>query len=179
MTFRRVTLVAVVVALLAVAGCGASRSGDATPTDEWASRFCSALTTWTQSMSSLTSALDSSNLSVEGLGGAVGDAAQATSTLATDLRSLGAPDTDAGVEAKDSIDRLADGIEADIEEVQTSVDDLSGITELVRALPALGRTLAGMGGRVRTTLGELQQIDTGGRLEDAITGASSCSDLTS
>jgi hypothetical protein len=176
---RRATwALALSTAVLAAAGCGGSGSSDASSTAEWATGFCSALTTWTGSIQSLTETLDSSGLSRASLQRAADDATSVTETLAEDLRALGKPGTEWGEEAKDSLDRLSAGLQADLQEIDEAVGEVVGVSDLVRALPVIGRTLSTMGRRVQTTLQELEQLDTGGELEDALTKSATCDILT-
>ncbi len=63
-------------------------------------------------------------------------------------------------------------------EIEQVAGDLSAVSELIRALPVIGRTLSTMGKRVQSMLQELEQLDTSGQLEDALRRASACDDLT-
>src|SRR5688572_31235989 len=79
----RILLTAAVAALALVAvGCGGDDDSDADPTAAWASDFCSAITTWTDELQTVTSQFsDTSNLSQEGLQSAWDDVRAATESL--------------------------------------------------------------------------------------------------
>src|SRR3989304_2585649 len=99
-------LLATSVAALALlaAGCGGSdESTSASPTDEWADGFCTAITTWTDSLTSVTDQFNSpSSLSTSPLEDAANDVKSSTQTLVDDLKALGAPVTESGQAVKDS-----------------------------------------------------------------------------
>ena len=78
---------------------------------EWADGLCSAITTWTSSITSIVNTLKGGNLSQDSLTSAVDDAKSATDTFTSDLEDLGKPDTDAGQQAKDSVDQLSTEID--------------------------------------------------------------------
>src|SRR5215211_1696625 len=95
-----IAVLTVVILAGAAAGCGGSdNSSEASPTEEWASGFCTAITDWTTSLQDVTSQFsDTSNLSEDGLQSAAADIRSATDTLVSDFRDLGAPDTESGDE---------------------------------------------------------------------------------
>ena len=179
---RRVTTAAVlaVTALLA-AGCGGSGdsgSSDATPTEEWADELCSSIATWTSSLTSIVDTLRSGELSQDSLTSAVDDAKSATETFTTSLSDLGTPDTEAGQEAKDSVDTLVTDIKADMTEIEDAVDGASGVAGAIAAVPTISSTLSKAAEQVSDTLSGFQDIDAKGELESAFESSSSCQDLT-
>src|SRR3990170_8455935 len=116
------TFLATAVAALALvaAGCGGGdESSSASPTDEWADGFCTAITSWTDSIQSVTEQFtDLSSLSRDGLEIAAGDARTATEDLVDDLQGLGAPDTESGQAVKDSIDELSSMLESEVATIE-------------------------------------------------------------
>ena len=82
-----IALSATVAAFALVAtGCGGSDSSDEDPTAAWASSFCTAITSWTDELQTVTSQFsDTSNLSEDGLRSAADDVQSATSDLVDDL----------------------------------------------------------------------------------------------
>ena len=135
--------VLVAVALLA-AGCGGSSdsaSSDATPTAEWADGLCSAITTWTSSLTTIGDTLKGGNLSKDSLTSAVDEAKSATETFTSDLESLGKPDTEAGQQAKDAVDQLSTEIQADMTKIEDAVDGASGVAGILAAVPVISSTL--------------------------------------
>jgi len=180
---KRLACVALVaVTALLAAGCGGSSdsaSSDTTPTEEWADGLCSSITTWTSSLTSIVDTLKGGNLSKDSLTSAVDEAKSATETFTTSLSDLGKPDTEAGQQAKDSVDQLVTDIQADMTEIQDTVDGASGVAGVVAAVPTIGSTLSKAGQQVSSTLAGFQDLDAKGELESAFKNSSSCQALTS
>lgn len=169
-----------VVALLA-AGCGGSSdstSTDASPTSEWADGLCSAINTWTASISAIGDTIKSGDISEDSLTSAVDDAKSATETLTSDLEGLGKPDTEAGQEAKDSIDKLSTDLNTEVSTIEDALNDASGIAGYIAAAPVIATSLGTMGTDVTSTITTLQGLDAKGELESAFKDAPSCADLT-
>ena len=169
----------VVVALLAAflaSGCGGKDENSATA---WADDVCSAATTWKDSITSAADSLRGGNLSEDGLTSAVDDIQSATSDFVDDVRGLGAPDTDSGEQAKESLDQLADAADENLSTIQSAVDDASGVSGVVQAVTAIGTALSTMASQVSSTVAELKQLDAGGELEAAFNDADSCKTLQS
>ncbi len=169
-------------ALLAAAGCGgssdSSSSSDTTsPTTEWADGLCTAISTWKSSISSIGDTLTSGEISKDALTSAVDDAKSATDTLTSDLDALGTPDTDAGKQAKDSIDQLSTELKDDVATIQDELDSASGIAGLIAAIPTITKSLSNMGTQVSTAISDLESLDAKGELESAFKDASSCDGL--
>lgn len=180
---KRTALLAATVtgAALLAAGCGSSSdssSSDASPTTEWADSLCSAINTWTTSITSIVDPIKSGDISRDSLTTVVDDAKGATDTLISDLEGLGKPDTEAGQEAKDSVDRLSTDLKAEVTTIENELDDASGIAGYIAAAPAILTALGTMGKDVTSTVTTLQGLDAEGEIEDAFKEASSCADLT-
>jgi hypothetical protein len=173
---------AVAVTALLAAGCGGSSdsaSSDTTPTEEWADGLCSSISTWKSSLTSIVDTLKGGDLSKDSLTSAVDDAKSATETFTTSLSGLGKPDTEAGQEAKDSVDKLVTDIQADMTEIEDAVDGASGVAGVIAAVPTITATLSKAGEQVSSTLTGFQDLDAKGELESAFKSSSSCQDLTS
>ena len=176
-TFSAAAL-AVVLVLLAAA-CGSSDDGsDTSATATWADEVCSSVTTWTDSLTASVSSLQGGNISRESLEGAADDVKSSTETLVDDLRALGKPDTEAGEQAKDSVDQLADQLEQEVEKIEGAVDDVSGASDVLTAISTVTSTLASMGSQLSSTFSELEQLDAAGELEDAFRESDSCQSIT-
>jgi hypothetical protein len=107
---KRSILAATVAGLaLLAAGCGGSddSSTDTSATSEWADGLCSAINTWTTSIGSIGDTISAGDISKDSLTTAVDDAKSATETFTSDIEDLGKPDTEAGQQAKESIDRIS------------------------------------------------------------------------
>ena len=172
-----VALLLVVVAL--AAGCGSSNSAQpATPTD-WASGVCSAISTWTASLTSAAAPLKSGNLSKDALTTAAADMKSATQTLVSSLKKLGKPNTQAGQQAKDSIDQLSSDVQKDADTIKTAIDGISGLSSIPGAVSTASSTLVTMQGQVTSTISTLEQLDAKGELQTAFKQSSSCQKLSS
>jgi hypothetical protein len=172
---------AVVVAVaLAAAGCGgsSSSSSDTTPTTEWAGSLCSAITTWTSSLSTIVGDLQSGGITKDSLQSAVDEAKTSTDEFTTSLGNLGTPDTEAGQKAKDSVDQLKAEIQADMTTIEDAVNGASGLSGVLNAVKVTRETITKAGTQVSDTVTGFQDIDTKGELEAAFKQAESCKKLT-
>jgi ABC-type transporter Mla subunit MlaD len=171
-----------VIGLLAVSlatGCGGDDGDGGSSATEWADDVCSSVTTWTDSISSAVDSLRGDNLTEDGLRSAVDDVESATSDFVDDVKGLGAPDTEAGQQAKESLDRLADDVEENVAEIEEALDDASGGSGVLEALTVITGTLSTMGAQLSSTFAALEQLDPGGELEEAFREADSCDELES
>ena len=106
-------------------------AASASPTSEWADGLCSAITSWTSSLSSIGDTLKQGNLSKDSLTSAVDDAKSATDTFTSDLDGLGMPDSDAGQQAKDSVDQLSTDLKSNMTTIEDALDGVSGVSEIL------------------------------------------------
>jgi hypothetical protein len=167
------TLAVSLVAVFSLAGCGGGDGGGSSTT-EWADGVCSAITDWSESITSTAQSLRGGNLSQDELSGAVDDFESATSDFIDDLRGLGKPDTDAGEQAEESLDQLADDVDENVSKLKSDVDDADGVAA---AATAVTTALSTMGSQLSSTFSELEQLDAAGELEDAFKEADSCDEL--
>lgn len=177
---RTIVAATVAAAALLAAGCGGSSGGDGgtSPTATWAEGVCSAITTWTSSIKAIGDTLRSGNLSQDSLTRAGDDAKSATETFTSELEGLGTPDTEAGQQAKDSVDRLSTDIEGGVTTIEDALDGASGIGGILEAGPVIVTTLGTMGTQVSSTISSLRGLDAGGELATAFEDAPSCGELT-
>ena len=147
------------------------------PTSEWANGLCSAITTWTSSLTSIGDTLKEGNLSKDSLTSAVDDAKSATETFTSDLDGLGLPDSDVGQQAKDSVDQLSTDLKSDMTKIQDALDGASGVSEILTAVSVVSSTLVKMGSQVSSTITSFQDLDAKGELESAFKQADSCTEL--
>jgi hypothetical protein len=175
-TAHRLSLLALVTALLLAAGCGGS-DDETSGADDWANSVCSAVTTWTTSVTAAAQSLQGGNLSENSLESAVDDVTEATKTLADDVEDAGKPDTADGQEAQDLVEQLADDLDEAVQTIGDAVDDVSGGTGLLTAISQISGTLATMSSQVGGLIDELEQLDPAGELENAFANADECSSL--
>jgi len=173
---KRLGVLAVTLALLAVAGCGGGDDETSGATD-WANSVCSAAAAWTESVSAAATSLQGGNLSENSLESAVDDVTEATKTLADDLEDAGKPDTEDGQRAKDLVDQLADEIDEGVEAIEDAVNDVQGGTGILTAITTIGSTLATMSSEVGGIVDQLEQLDLGAELEDALKNSDDCASL--
>ncbi len=169
----RIVLAAAVTALALVgAGCGGSDDdSDTDPTAAWASDFCSAITTWTDELETVTSQFsDTSNLSQDGLQSAGDDVRTSTEDLVDDLRALGAPETEGGEEIRSALDSLSTTLETEAASIEETVAGISGLTGIPSAITAVTSSLSAMGTAFSSTLETIENADAGGELQDALGG---------
>ena len=171
-------LLAILAGALFAAGCGGS-DDETSGASEWASSVCSAMTTWTASVSAAAASLQGGNLSENSLESAVDDVTEATRALADELQDVGTPDTEDGQQAKDSIDQLSKDVEDGVQEIEDAVDSASGGTGILDAITAISSTLGTMSRQVSGVVDELEQLDPAGELDDALNNADECSSLRS
>ena len=175
MRLRALGATAVAAAAILAAGCG---KNDQPSTSEWADGLCSAITTWTSSLSSIASTIQSGGLNKDSLTSAVDDAKSSTDEFTSTLDDLGKPDTESGPKAQDAVDQLSSEIKADIETIENAVADASGVSGVLNAVTVIKDTITKAGTQVSSTITSLQGIDAKGELESAFTNASSCQKLS-
>lgn len=177
---RQLLVSAVAALALVTAGCGGSdESSSASPTEEWASGFCTAITTWKDSLTSITEQFsNSSSLSSEALNDAANDASSATETLVDDLKALGTPDTESGEEVKNSIDDLSTTVESEVANIESAANDVSGLTDLPNAITSITTSLSAMSTAFASTLEAVQTADVDGELQTALEDAPECADIS-
>jgi hypothetical protein len=164
-------------ALLA-AGCGGDESS-ASPTEEWAEGFCTAITTWTDSITGVTAQFSSpSSLTSEGLTEATNDVKSSTETLVDDLRALGAPDTESGEEVRTSIDELSNTLESEAAKIESAAEGVSGLAELPSAITSITTSLSAMGTAFSSTLQTAESADATGELRTALEDSPACAEIS-
>ena len=178
---RTWTAALIVVALAGVAaGCGGSSDEQTDPTAAWASGFCSAVTTWTDDLRSITQQFtDTSNLSQDGLASAAEDARTSTDQLVSSLKDLGAPDTDSGQEVKSALDTLSTTLDAETAQIQETAQGVTGVTDLPSALTKISTSLSALGTAFSDTLQTIETADTKGELKTALEDSPDCADISS
>jgi uncharacterized protein YoxC len=174
---KRLALASVLGAAALAAGCGGG--DDTSATEDWANDVCSAFSTWTGSISSAAQSLQGGNLSQSGFETAAEDVTDATQTLVDDLQGLGRPDTEAGEQAEESLDRLADDVQSGLDTIEEAVDDVDGASGILTAVSTISSALVTMGNQVASAVQSLGDLDSSGELEDAFRQANACDDLRS
>ena len=175
---RRLLALSVLTVALA-AGCGGDDGGDGgSATADWANDVCEAVSTWSESVRTTAESLRSGTPTPDGLKDAVDEFRDSTQTLVDDLKGLGKPDTEAGDEAKEALDKLADDVDENVQKLEDAADDASGVEGIVAAATTISTTLATMGQQLSSTFSELEGLDASGELEDAFRDADSCDEIS-
>jgi len=177
---KRLLAGAVAALALVAAGCGGSdESSSASPTDEWADGFCTAITSWTDSIQSVPEQFsDLSSLSQDGLEDAASDVKSSTDELVDDLKGLGAPDTESGQAVKDSLDELSATVESEVTTIENAAEDASGLTALPGAVSSVLTSISAMGTAFSSTLETIQNADATGELQTALEDSPACADIS-
>ena len=168
-------------AAFALAGCGGGGDGASsgtTSTSEWADDLCSSIIDWTDSVSSAATSLKGDNLSKESVQSAADDVGTATETFVDNVKGLGAPDTEAGQKAKESLDELANNLDDDLAEIKAAANYNSiGVSGALSAITKISQEFSTMGQQISSTFSELEQLDAQGELADAFEQSDSCKEL--
>lgn len=158
---------------LAVAGCGEDEP-EVPAATQWAGDLCTAVNTWRNSISSTAASL-AANPSREGLEEAADDARETTETLIDTVRGLGAPDTESGEEARETVESLADSVESNVEKIESTVEDVSGIDGVLQAVSSVSATVATISADLKSSLDQLAGLqDVDDELRQSFTDAESC-----
>jgi hypothetical protein len=176
---RTVVGIALLLTVLALtaAGCGGDDEPETSATVEWADGFCTAVSAWTSELERIGDSLTSS-LSSDALDEAAGDVSSATDDFVEDVRGLGAPDTDSGQAVQDSIETLADTVEAEKVKIEDAVESASGLTGAAQAVATLGTSLAAMATAFQTMFQAIEDADVDGELETAFEESTACDELS-
>jgi hypothetical protein len=163
---------------LVAAGCGGDDEASADPTAEWAEGFCTAITTWTDSITEATDELRSlSSLSRDSFEQAGEDIRTATTQFGDDLRALGSPETDSSEEAQQAVDDFATAIDEDSADIESAIQDVSGITDIPKAVQDITASLSSMQAAFSAMLKTIRTDDARNELETAFENADSCDDI--
>jgi hypothetical protein len=168
-------VVALVLAVLAAAGCGgpsSSSSDSQASASAWADGFCTALASYKNAVTQAATSVKEGGLSKESLQSAVGSVSDATKTFGADIKALDTPDTSAGASAKKTVSTLADEIQTEADAVRAAMADgaptLSALSTIQTAITQATNAL-------KTATTELQQLDASSEIRSALTTTPSCS----
>jgi hypothetical protein len=177
---RLVGTVAVVLSLaLLAAGCGGGDEGggdEAVEPTSWASGFCDALETFTGGISEAGSGLTGEGLpSSEQIVDAIDNAADAASTFADDLRTLGPPDVPSGEEIQSELESAADQAEETFDSVKDEVDgEIDSATDVAVVAGAIAEAAQKALTGIQTATNKLQELDVAGTLTSALQSVEEC-----
>jgi hypothetical protein len=170
-----VTFVTLMIAV-SLSACGGDEGSDTTSPSEWADSLCSDLSEWKSSVESVAGSLGGSDLSQEQVQDVVNEVAASTEMLVGNLQDLGRPDTEAGQEAEDAVNQLADEIQTGIGEMERAAAGVSSSTDALQAASSIRATATTMSDEVSSTLTSVGQQN---ELKGALEQSEACRDLSS
>jgi len=163
---------------LVAGGCGGDESS-ASPTEAWADSFCTAITTWKDSLTSVTEQFSSpSSLTSEALTNAANDAKSSTETFVDELRALGPPETESGEAVKSSIDELSNTVESEVAKIESTAEGVSGLADLPSAITSITTSISAMSSALSATVQTAESADTSGELRTALGDTPACADIS-
>lgn len=170
-------LILTTVLAFAAAGCGGS---EPSASEEWAGDVCSEVGDWQdqieQSAADIREQVQSPGAdTLAAIQSEIEEGVDASKDLADELRSLEPPDTDAGEQAQQEIESLADQVEATVDKTKETIDNLpenASLTEVAQAVAPLLPALQGLVTNTSATLTSVQE--RGSELKEAFDKADSC-----
>jgi len=172
-----VLLTAAVVGLvLTASACGggkkpAETTNGSSATVEWASGVCSAFTEWKTALHNLTLHVGISGAPLRQAGR---QAQNATEKLAQSLENLGAPGTNGGEQAKQSLAALESSLSQSISTIESAMPRHPSAAEAATALTTVRRELTLMAQDLTKAVYQVKNADPSGELGRAFHQASSC-----
>jgi hypothetical protein len=176
---KRLGAVLVLTTLLAfaAAGCGGS---EPSASEEWAGDVCSAVSDWQeqieQSAGDIREQIESPGAgTLSAIESEIQEAADASTELADELKSLEPPDTEAGEQAQQELDSLADQVDETVNETKETIDNLpenASLSEVVEAVTPLLPSIQALAMNVSVTIGSVKE--RGSELKEGFDKADSC-----
>jgi hypothetical protein len=174
MTRHALAMVVIALALVS-AGCMGDDS-ETSSTAEWATAFCTAISSWTDEAQQVGDAVRSSP-SADSLEQAAEDLSTATDEFVDEVQSLGAPDTESGDEIEEAIADFDETVQNEKAEVEEAVDDAEDAADLAGALTVVGSSLQAMGTSLQELFQAFENADVGGELETAFEESAACEEI--
>lgn len=172
----RLTALVAVLGVLA-AGCG-SDSNEGSAEMAWAEDLCTALDTWTTSLSSVGETLkDVENLSAAKVEQAAGDVSDANDRLAADVQALGRPPESGGPEARAAVERLSSSLQAQTAQIETATQGVSSPQDVLQAVSVVSGALVTMSTDISAAVADLESLDAAEEWQSAFADAPACRSL--
>ena len=168
-------------ALVAGTGCGGE---DEPPAEAWATDVCTSIVDWRTSIEGIVSDLQSQLTSPDAAAAikdGIASGVDATTQLKNELQDIGAPETEAGEEAKKALDDFADQAAQTADDVQAQAEklpDSGSVTELLGQLTPIAASLESLAREGRSQLQDLESLDPSGEIQDGVENAEACQSLT-
>jgi hypothetical protein len=149
----------------------------------WASSVCTSLGTWKSSIESLAD-VSAGSLNADTLDQKIGDAEEATSTLVSELKGLGAPDLESADELQQQVSVVADEVRTSVDALEAAAQEASDADspqDFLAALAKLAPQFQALLEAVSSAVDELKGSDVVGdakdELQQAFENAEPCQEL--
>jgi exonuclease VII small subunit len=166
--------ISALVVVVLFTGCGGDSGSSAS--EDYANSVCRDLSAWVTDVNSAITSLTDAGLATdrEDVQSSVDQATDATDDLLNSLEELGAPETDAGQQAKSELENLGTTLRSQIDAIEKALDADTGAVALAATVTAALSTAASA---VESAYNDLRGLDPGGELEDAFQNADDCKSL--
>lgn len=151
-------------------------------TEEWANSVCTSLGDWRESINSLAD-VGGQQLTPDLLRDKVGEAEDATTQLAQELRDAGTPDMDAGDQVREQLDSSTEKLESSFDDLKQSANEAADAPagEFLQKLGALASDFAALQSEIAQTVTAIENADVGAQakaeLQQAFADAPACQSL--
>ena len=182
------TVAAVLVAALALAGCGGSSkdSESTTTTTEstaatqaaYANSLCGSLLTWKNSLTSVATSLRGGNLQKGKLEQSAKTVSDANKRLADDLDALGTPPKIGGPKAKAAVDTLSNELDTSADQIEQAAKGITTTQDALAAVSTVSSTLIKLSTDISTTITELQGLNVAQGWKQAFANSATCQSLS-
>jgi methyl-accepting chemotaxis protein len=178
MRTARWPVIAALAGVLVASGCGGGGDDSKSKTEAWADGVCQAFATWQKSVTDSANKLKSSPTQ-DTITSAADSIRKATQTLADDLSGLGKPGTQSGDQAQASLKTLSTQLSSSADQIQSAASAATDLSSALTAASAIATSISKVGDEVRTTVQQLDDLDTKGELQKAFNDSKSCKELQS
>ena len=180
--FIAAIVIGVVAIVVAAVAMRLSDDNDPPTTEEWANSICTSLGDWRESINSLAD-VGGQQLTPDLLREKLGDAEDATTQLAQELRDAGTPDTEAGDQLREQLDSSTEKLESSFDDLKQSADEAAAAPadEFLQKLAALASSFAALQSEIAQTVTTIENADVGdeakAELQQAFSDAPACQSL--
>ena len=173
---------ALALSVILAAGCG---GGGTSAEEEWAGSVCTDISNWKgqvqQSANTVREKLKSPQAgTLDAIDAEIQKAVSATRDLASNLKSLDPPNTDAGKQAKQQVDMLTSQLEATATQAEQTLDSVpkgASASEVVQDLAPLAPAIQSLAEQTSSALDSIKE--SGESIKEGFEQADSCKQLNS
>jgi len=172
---RLSAVAAVLVVVVAAAGCGSQSTAD--KTKAWADDMCNALVDWQSNVQAAGQKVSQGDLSKASLQDAADGVSDANRQLRDDLDSLDKPPTPTADEAKSALNKLSQELSTNVDKIREALGNISG-NGVSAAVAAVGAAVQAMGQSFQDTSAKLQALEKDDAWSNAFKSSDSCQKLS-